>query len=225
MQVDSFVLGGKEWWRAKYSECDYSDNIGEIAACLYLSAYMLAYSKMLMQCSFQFLVKIGAVPLMTDTDSIVFLATPEMWAQYRAKFVPFTKTFGGMDFEGLGIRLIVIGPKKYAFIKPNGDYEWRANGIRARNNPHVDIVALFERVLKGSVEQLNNFSINHMVNFELRHSLAEEHKKLRFICRKGAVENDAIRWWRDEAEFADFVHRVHPEGYKPGQLKKDRNTC
>ena len=52
--------------------------------------------------------------------------------------------------------------------------------------------------------------------------MADEHKKLRFICRKGAVENDAIRWWRNEAEFADYVDRVHPEGYKPGQLKKEK---
>ena len=81
------------------------------------------------------------------------------------------------------------------------------------------------RWLQGSVEQLNSWSINAMVNFELRHSLAEEHKKLRFICRKGAVENDAIRWWRDEAEFADYVDRVRPEGYKHGQLKKDKKNA
>ena len=127
-----------------------------------------------------------------------------------------------MDFQRSGKRLIVIGPKKYAFVKESGDYEWRANGIRARHNPHVDIVVLFERVLKGSVEQLDNWSINACVNFELRHSLADEHKKLRFICRKSVVERDTIRWWRDEAEFADYVDRAHPEGYKPGQLKKEK---
>ena len=60
----------------------------------------------------------------------------------------------------------------YAFVKAGGDYEWRANGIRARHNPHVDIVALFDRVLKDSAEELNIWSINAMVNFELRHSLA-----------------------------------------------------
>ena len=88
------------------------------------------------------------------------------------------KTFGGMDLESdlknLGIRLIVIGPKKYALIKQNGNYEWRANGIRARHNTHVDIVALFERVLGGSVEELINWSITACVNFELRHSLEGE---------------------------------------------------
>ena len=70
---------------------------------------MLGYSKMLMQYSFQLLVKIGAVLLMTDTDSIVFMATPEMWEQYKATFAPFTKTFGGMDLGSIGIRLNATG--------------------------------------------------------------------------------------------------------------------
>ena len=97
------------------------------------------------------------------------------------------------------------GLKKYAFFKDlEGTYEWRANGIRARHNVHVDIVALFERVLGGRVEELINWSITACVNFELRHSLEGEHKKLRFICRKGAVENEAIRWWRDEEESDDY---------------------
>ena len=45
VQVDSFVLGGKEWWRAKYSEGDYADNVSRFAVCPYLSAYMLGYTK------------------------------------------------------------------------------------------------------------------------------------------------------------------------------------
>ena len=55
--------------------------------------------------------------MMTDTDSIVFMATPEMWELYKAKFVPFTKTFGGMDLESIGVRIIVIWAKEICLLQ------------------------------------------------------------------------------------------------------------
>ena len=83
---------------------------------------------------------------------------------------------------------------------------------------HVDVVAMFERVLVGSVEQVDHWTITAGADFELRHSVPGEHKKLRFICRNGAVEDDAIRWWNDEEEFADHVDRIHPTDFRPGKL-------
>ena len=45
VQLDSFILGGQEWWRAKYHEGDYADHVSRFRVCPYLSGYMLAYSK------------------------------------------------------------------------------------------------------------------------------------------------------------------------------------
>ena len=68
---------------------------------------------MLMQCSFKFLANIEAILSMTDMDSIVFMATKEMWEHYEATFVPIQKTVGGWIWNLVGIRLITIGPMKY----------------------------------------------------------------------------------------------------------------
>ena len=127
----------------------------------------------------------------------------------------FPKTFGGMDLEGKGKRLVTIGPKKYVFVKESGDYEWKANGIRARQNIHVDVLTMFERVLAGNVEQVDHWAITAGADFELRHSVPGEYKKLRFICLKGAVEDDGIRWWKDEVEFTEHAERIHPIGFIP----------
>ena len=123
-----------------------------------------------------------------------------------------------MDLEYVGIRLITIGLKKYAFIKENGDYAWRTSGIRARQNIHVDVVAMFEKVLVGGGEHVDHCAITAGADFELRHSVPGEHKKLRFIRRKGAMEADTIRWWNDDEEFADHVDRIHPTDFRPGKV-------
>ena len=82
VKLDCVEIGGEEWWCAKYNEGDYYDHVGKFNVCPYLSTHILAYSKIIMQCSFQILAKIGTVLLVTDTDSIVFMATPEMWKSY-----------------------------------------------------------------------------------------------------------------------------------------------
>eukprot|EP00966_Prymnesium_polylepis_P012858 295784-Prymnesium_polylepis.1 len=104
---------------------------------------------MLMQCSFQFLAKIGAKLLYTDTDSIAFSGTPEQWKAYSDRFVPMKKTFGGMELEGEYRRLVTIGPKKYACIKDNGTYEWACNGLSARHNTKTDVRDKYLKVLGG----------------------------------------------------------------------------
>ena len=67
--------------------------------CPYLSGYMLGYFKMLMQASMQFVQRGGGLLLYTDTDSIVFDASDELWEDYKDEFVPLVKTFGGMEDE------------------------------------------------------------------------------------------------------------------------------
>ena len=98
----------------------YEDHIGRFNVCPYLSGYMLGYSKMFMQCTFQFLVSIGAVPKYTDTDVVAFEATDQMYELYRQKFITLKKCFGAMCLEEKGNRLIAPMPKKYAIMGPEG---------------------------------------------------------------------------------------------------------
>ena len=99
--------------------------------------------------------------------------------------------------------------------KTKGDYSWHANGIRARQNAHTDILNLFEQVLAGKVVETNFFSITNGAGYQLFHSEPGLTKKLRFICLKGAVEDGAVRWWKDEQEFAEYCRRLVPIGCEP----------
>ena len=169
----------------KFQEGSYEQHLDQYNVCPYLSAYVLGYSKMLTQTEFQFLDSIGAELLYTDTDSIVFIATDHQWEQYRRKFVPEVKTFGGMALEEEGVRTLNIGAKKYVVEHDGGSYSWHANGIRARQNVHLDIRAMFEAVLRGQIENVCHFSIYSCVNYQLRHTEPGVSKKVRFICLKG----------------------------------------
>ena len=153
VQLEDFVIGSVRWYRMKFQEGSYEQHLEQYNVCPYLSAYVLGYSKMLMQADFQFLDSIGAELLYTDTDSIVFIATDHQWEQYRRKFVPEVKTFGGMVLEEEGVRAFNIGAKKYVVEHDGGSYSWHANGIRARQNVHLDIRAMFEAVLRGQIEK------------------------------------------------------------------------
>ena len=83
-----------------------------------------------------------------------------------------------------------------------------------RVNAGVDILGKFEKVLQGSVEDVDYFSITAGSDFHLRHTEEGASKQLRFICLKGAVEGEKgdtrIRWWKDEAEFAAHARSLVP---------------
>jgi predicted GIY-YIG superfamily endonuclease len=220
----SEILCGDGWsYRAKFKEGEYKDHVSSFNVCPYLSAYMLGYSKMLMQCSFQFIAKIDAQPLYTDTDSIAFSATPQQWQAYSDRFVPSKKTFGGMELEGEYHRLVTIGPKKYACIKDNGKYEWACNGLPARHNTQTDVLGKYLKVLGGEVVDADYFSINATTDFRLLHTTGAS-KKLRFISLKGAVENGSIRWWNTEQEFRDYASSITVIGWEDFTKKERAST-
>ena len=83
-----FQLDGEQYWRATFKEGYYDQHVASFNSCPHLSGYMLGYSKMLMQCNFQFLAEIGAISCMTDTDAIIFKATEEMYGKYAELFIP-----------------------------------------------------------------------------------------------------------------------------------------
>jgi predicted GIY-YIG superfamily endonuclease len=195
--------------------------------CPHMSAYMLGYSKMIMQSSFQHLARNGCRLLYTDTDSIVFAATPSQWEVYRELFVPISKTLGGMECEGVFNRFVCVGPKKYCCVEANGDYEWHANGVRARQGVDVDVLKTFERILAGSTEHLPHFSMTAQKNFEIRHS-TDASKTVRFICLKGALRGEgrdvSLRWWRDFTEFGLHAMSLKPIGYQETEVSDDGAT-
>jgi len=220
----SDIQCGDGWsYRAKFKEGDYKDHVSSFNVCPYFSAYMLGYSKMLMQCNFQFIAKVGAKPLYTDTDSIAFSATPQQWKAYSDRFVPSKKTFGGMELEGEYHRLVTIGPKKYACIKKNGKYEWACNGLPARHNTQTDVLGKYLKVLGGEVVDADYFSINATTDFRLLHTTGAS-KKLRFISLKGAVEDGSIRWWNTEQEFRDYASSITVIGWEDF-TKKERKSA
>ena len=121
-----------------------------------------------------------------------------------------------MELEDTCSRLLTIGPKKYACVHEDGSYHWNANGLPAKCNTKTDVLAKFERVLKGSVEDADYFSITAGSDFELRHTTGAS-KKLRFICLKGKVEGEGqdtrIRWWDSEEEFKAHARSLTPIGW------------
>jgi predicted GIY-YIG superfamily endonuclease len=214
VDISEIKCGDEGWcYRAKFKEGDYADHVQAFNVCPYISAYMLGYSKMLMQGSFQHLSKIGAKLLYTDTDSIAFSATPEQWKAYSDRFVPMKKTFGGMELEGEYRRLVTIGPKKYACIKDNGTYEWACNGLPARHNTQTDVLGKYLQVLNKEVVLAEYFSINATTDFRLLHTTGAS-KKLRFISLKGAVEDGSIRWWKTEDEFREYASNITVVGWE-----------
>lgn len=176
---------------------------------------MLGYSKMLMQSSFQHLASVGCRLLYTDTDSIVFAATPAQWECYAERFVAVRKIVGAMELEGIYASFLTVGPKKYVCPKSSGDYEWHANGINARTNAKLDVLNSFQDVLNGQTKVISHFAITAMTNFEVHHSI-EQTKWLRFVCLKGHVDGTSLdmclRWWREPAEFALHALSLQPVG-------------
>jgi len=225
--VEEIACGDRTVFRATFKEGSYHDHLAHFNVCPYLSAYMLGYSKMLMQASFQHLASAGCRLLYTDTDSIIFAATTSQWENYAAKFVATSKTFGAMELEGVYAQFLTVGPKKYVCVKPSGDYEWHANGINARTNTKLDVLTTFQDVLRGDTKDIPHFSITAMKNFEVHHSV-EQAKRLRFICLKGRVDgNDldmCLRWWREPAEFALYTLSLQPVGMTRAPQQPSRNA-
>ena len=190
--------------RLKFQEGSYHDHVESFAVAPYLSAYMLAYSKILMAESFKYIVEVGALLLYTDTDSIAFACTKTQWEKYALRFVPPKKTFGGMELEGTYKRLITIGPKKYIAVGADY-YEFKANGIPARHNTDRDLLRTFERVLHDrETQDVGYFSIKALTNFQLEHTTGAT-KRLRFIMLKGRLdETGCIQWWRNAGEFEEY---------------------
>ena len=192
VSYETFMIGGVDWYRCSFTDAKYDESIQKNNVVSYLSAYMLGYSKMLMQSCFQYIVQIGGIPLYSDTDSVVMQLTADQRRLFCERWVPPIKTFGGMVIEEEGKRNTTIGPKKYALSQVNGDYSWHANGLRARCNIDEDILAKFVSVLKGNVEAVSWWAILSGANFGLYHSEEGVTKKMRFICLKGPWK-EAIR--------------------------------
>ncbi len=211
VQIEDIQCGDQWAYRARFKEGRYEYHIKNFNVCPYLSAYMLGYSKMLMQASFQYLASIGAV-------------TPQMWKQYSDRFVPSDKTFGGMELEGQYRRFVTIGPKKYCCIKDDGSYEWACNGMPAKSNTESDVLAKFEEVLAGKTVDIDYFSINASYDFNLLHTTGAK-KSLRFLSLKGAVEDGRIRWWKDENEFVTYAAGVAPCGWEKIARKNLRKAA
>eukprot|EP00965_Chrysotila_dentata_P092040 3038800-Pleurochrysis_carterae.AAC.1 len=61
----------------------------------------------------------NATLLYTDTDSLTFSCTPQVWAEYKKRHVPLEKTLGGMDVENEAefVRFVSVRSKKYAKVR------------------------------------------------------------------------------------------------------------
>ena len=108
-----------------------------------------------------------------------------------------------MELEELGKRFVTLGPTHDLLINNDGGYSWAANGIRAKENIKSDLLAKVECMIDGTIENVDHFAIQAGSDFELSHNKTS--KKLRFICLKGAVENNHIRWWKIARNFAVTV--------------------
>lgn len=208
---------GNDVMRVSFKQDGYLQHVGKFTVTPHLSAYMLGYSKMLMGENFQLLSRLGCQMLYTDTDSIVFVATPTQWQAYSNEWIPIIKTFGGMDHENKGHpyhRFVTLGPKKYCGVEEDGSYEFCANGIRASNNTSCDVLAQFEKVLQGQTVQVDHFSITAQTDYSLNHTMTK--KNIRFICLKGKVvmnEEDkpkGLTWWKTKEEFEAYAHELKP---------------
>jgi hypothetical protein len=105
-------------------EGDFYDNVEKSKTAPHLWAYMLGYSKILMNDAFLWLARHDCTPLYTDTDSIAFAGTPEKHQAFMKIFGSKEKTLGAFEDEhkpGGYFRLITIGPKKYLVLYDKGE--------------------------------------------------------------------------------------------------------
>eukprot|EP00965_Chrysotila_dentata_P132695 4387717-Pleurochrysis_carterae.AAC.1 len=144
VHVEDIECSDRGGWayRAQFHEYDYADSASAFKVCPYMSGYMLAYSKMLINLSMQHLAR-GATMLYTDTDSITFACTPEVWQEYKQRYVPLQKTLGGMDVENEAefVRFVSVGPKKYAKVRPDGSYIFKCNGLQPKCCTQIDVLS------------------------------------------------------------------------------------
>ena len=90
----------EEVYTVSYKEGTYDDNISKFSVAPYLTAYILGYAKMLMFISLDWLVRRGAKLLYTDTGSMAFAATPDIYKDYEKEYVWHNKkSFGAMELE------------------------------------------------------------------------------------------------------------------------------
>ena len=116
-----------------------------------------------------------------------------------------------------------VGPKKYCCVKDDGSYEWACNGMPAKSNTQTDVLRKFEAVLEGQVVDIDYFSINATFDFKLMHTTGAS-KKLRFLSLKGAVEDNGIRWWKNEQEFVEYAAGVTPVGWEKHTRREMRKA-
>ena len=128
-----------------------------------------------------------------------------------------------MELEGEYRRFVTVGPKKYCCVKDDGSYEWACNGMPAKSNTQTDVLRKFEAVLEGQVVDIDYFSINATFDFKLMHTTGAS-KKLRFLSLKGAVEDNAIRWWKNEREFIEYAAGVTPIGFEKRTRRQMREA-
>ena len=81
----------------------------------------------------------------------------------------------------------------------------------------------FEAVLEGQVVDIDYFSINATFDFKLMHTTGAS-KKLRFLSLKGAVEDNGIRWWKNEQEFVEYAAGVTPVGWEKHTRREMRKA-
>ena len=206
-------IGDKFYYSMTYKEDDLVYQLGKLDIAPYLSCCVLDYSKILMAENFRYIKEIGGKLLYTDTDSILWDGTVEMFNKYSKMFclkneyvedyAVNKKTFGYMEIEGVYNYYCSVGPKKY-IVEANDYYEYRANGIGAKQNINVPIKERFERLIfdKKAI-QVNHFSIKCQKGIsKLIHSYKDT-KKINPLFFKGRLENKTeVKLWKNEAEFA-----------------------
>ena len=146
----------------------------------------------------------GTKLLDTDTDSIVFATTPDIFTSYEKEFIWHNKkSFGAMELEGdkpypsdtnTFDSFICIDPKKYALGCKDG-YCWQANGLLVKANASRDIEQMFKDVLDGDIVE-HDYGAWETRDFIPSHADEGSTKDMRLITTKGRVENGKISWWK-----------------------------
>ncbi len=68
--------------------------------------------------------------------------------------------------------------------------------------PRKNMSVTMEQELHVQLPDIDYFSFNATFDFKLMHTTGAS-KKLRFLSLKGAVEDNGIRWWKNEQEFVE----------------------
>lgn len=194
-----------------FSEQDIATAQDYFEVAPYLSAYMLAYSKINMNNHFQRMTRDGFTLLYTDTDSIVAAAPISRCDTYIAERCRNgnMKTLGYMELEGRGYdEFLTIGPKKYGLLK--GDvFEYKANGIPAIHNRSIDMYTTFLHLIRNPTSvgfgMYWNIKAN---NFQLMHAKDNTKKRLAFHCYKGRSDGKRLYWWNSEQEFKNYIDQI-----------------